>query len=86
MPAPQLQNFSASSRGLLGNLPSFESCKSISTIDLGRNNLYGTVPKSVSKCQTLVTIKLSENNLTGQIPEELANIHILESVDLSNNK
>ncbi|KEH37840.1 putative protein kinase RLK-Pelle-LRR-XI-1 family [Medicago truncatula] len=83
---PQLQNFSASSCGLLGNLPSFESCKSISTVDLGRNNLSGTIPKSVSKCQALVTIELSDNNLTGQIPEELASIPILEIVDLSNNK
>ncbi|RHN72808.1 putative protein kinase RLK-Pelle-LRR-XI-1 family [Medicago truncatula] len=83
---PQLQNFSAYSCGILGNLPSFESCKSISTIRLGRNNLSGTIPKSVSKCQALMIIELSDNNLTGQIPEELADIPILESVDLSNNK
>ncbi|KAK2451553.1 leucine-rich repeat receptor protein kinase TDR [Trifolium repens] len=83
---PQLQNFSASSCGILGILPSFDSCKSISTIDLGRNNLSGTISKSVLKCQALVSIDLSDNNMTGQIPEELASIPILEIVDLSNNK
>ncbi|CAJ2637069.1 unnamed protein product [Trifolium pratense] len=83
---PKLQNFSASSCGILGILPSFDSCKSISTIDLGRNNLSGTIPKSVSKCQALVTIELPDNNMTGQIPDELASIPILEIVDLSNNK
>ncbi|GAU38144.1 hypothetical protein TSUD_145210 [Trifolium subterraneum] len=74
---PQLRNFSASSCGILGILPSFDSCKSISTIDLGRNNLYGTISKTVSKCQALVTIELPYNNMTGQIPEELARLLII---------
>lgn len=83
---PQLQNFSASSCGILGNLPPFESCKSISVIDLGGNNISGIIPNSVSKCQALEKIELSDNNLTGQIPEELASIPLLGVVDLSNNK
>ncbi|KAJ1436957.1 Serine-threonine/tyrosine-protein kinase, catalytic domain [Sesbania bispinosa] len=83
---PLLLNFSASSCGILGNLPPFESCKSISVIDLDRNNLSGIIPNSVSKCQALEIIKLSDNNMTGQIPEELASIPVLGVVDLSNNK
>ncbi|XP_061351132.1 leucine-rich repeat receptor-like protein kinase TDR [Gastrolobium bilobum] len=83
---PLLQNFSASLCGISGYLPPFESCKSISVIDLDRNNLSGIIPNSVSKCQALEKIKLSNNNLTGHIPEELASISILAVVDLSNNK
>ena len=83
---PLLQNFSASSCGILGDLPQFESCKSISVIDLDRNNLSGIIPNSVSNCQALETMKLSNNNLTGHIPEELASISVLSVIDLSNNK
>ncbi|KAK7411624.1 hypothetical protein VNO78_03059 [Psophocarpus tetragonolobus] len=83
---PQLQNFSASSCGISGGLPSFESCKSISVIDLASNNLSGTIPNSVSKCQALENIKLSNNILTGHIPDGLATIPVIGVVDLSNNK
>ncbi|KAG5006623.1 hypothetical protein JHK82_024564 [Glycine max] len=82
---PQLQNFSASSCGISSDLPPFESCKSISVVDLDSNNLSGTIPNSVSKCQTLEKINLSNNNLTGHIPDELATIPVLGVVDLSNN-
>ncbi|CAJ1975571.1 unnamed protein product [Sphenostylis stenocarpa] len=83
---PQLQNFSASSCGISGDLPLFEPCKSISVIDLDSNNLSGIIPNSASKCQALEKIKLSNNNLTGHIPDELASIPVLGVVDLSNNK
>lgn len=82
---PFLQNFSASSCGISGNLPQFESCKSISVIDLDGNNLSGMIPKTVSNCQALESIKLSNNNLSGPIPEELASIPVLGVIDLSNN-
>lgn len=83
---PLLQNFSASSCGILGKLPPFKSCKSISVVDLDRNNLSGIIPNSVSNCQALEKMKLSNNNLTGHIPEELASLPVLGVVDLSNNK
>ncbi|KAG4949798.1 hypothetical protein JHK84_043230 [Glycine max] len=83
---PQLQNFSASSCGISSDLPLFESCKSISVIDLDSNSLSGTIPNGVSKCQALEKINLSNNNLIGHIPDELASIPVLGVVDLSNNK
>ncbi|RYQ96599.1 hypothetical protein Ahy_B08g092418 [Arachis hypogaea] len=60
-----------------GDLPQFESCKSISIIDLDRNNLSETIPNSFSKCQALEKLNLSNNNMIGHIPEELASIPIL---------
>ncbi|MED6151033.1 hypothetical protein PIB30_078429 [Stylosanthes scabra] len=83
---PILQNFSSSSCGISGDLPQFESCKSISVIDLDRNNLSGTIPNSFAKCQDLEKMNLSNNNMTGHIPEELASIPVLSVIDLSNNK
>ncbi|QCE13809.1 serine/threonine kinase [Vigna unguiculata] len=82
---PQLQNFSASSCGISGDLPLFESCKSISVIDLDNNNLSGVIPNSASKCRALEKINLSHNSLTGHIPDELASVPVLVVVDLSNN-
>ncbi|XP_057750041.1 leucine-rich repeat receptor-like protein kinase TDR [Arachis stenosperma] len=83
---PVLQNFSSSSCGISGDLPQFESCKSISIIDLDRNNLSGTIPNSFSRCQALEKLNLSNNNMIGHIPEELASIPVLSVIDLSNNK
>ncbi|XP_028754016.1 leucine-rich repeat receptor-like protein kinase TDR isoform X2 [Neltuma alba] len=82
---PLLQNFSASSCGILGNLPPFESCRSVSSIELDRNNLFGTISFAVSNCKNLENIKLSNNNLSGPIPEQLASIPVLGVVDLSHN-
>ncbi|QHO02109.1 hypothetical protein S83_043654 [Arachis hypogaea] len=67
-----------------GDLPQFESCKSISIIDLDKNNLSGTILNSFSKCQALEKLNLSNNNMIGHIPEELASIPVLSVIDLSN--
>ncbi|KAK7828829.1 leucine-rich repeat receptor-like protein kinase tdr [Quercus suber] len=82
---PPLQNFSASSCSISGNLPPFQSCKSISVIELSMNNLSGIVPKSVSNCQAIERMDLANNNLSGHIPEELANLPALSVLDLSHN-
>ncbi|KAM4125564.1 hypothetical protein ACJW30_01G321200 [Castanea mollissima] len=82
---PPLQNFSASSCSISGNLPQFQSCKSISVIELSMNNLSGIVPKSVSNCQAIERMDLANNNLSGHIPEELASLPALSVLDLSHN-
>lgn len=80
-----LQNFSASSCSISGNIPPFQSCKSISVIELSMNNLSGSVPKSVSNCQLLERMHLANNNFSGHIPEELASLPVLGVLDLSHN-
>lgn len=82
---PNLQNFSASSCGISGNLPPFQSCKSLSVIELNRNNLSGTMPKSLSNCRVLQRMSLANNNLSGHLPEELASLPVLGVLDLSHN-
>ncbi|XWS70361.1 hypothetical protein CRYUN_Cryun03dG0041500 [Craigia yunnanensis] len=77
---PLLQNFSASSCNISGNLPPFRSCKSILVVELQMNNMSGAVPKSISNCQALEMINLASNQLIGHIPEELASLPALEKV------
>ncbi|KAG6625704.1 leucine-rich repeat receptor-like protein kinase TDR [Carya illinoinensis] len=80
-----LQNFSASSCGISGNLPAFHACKSISVVELNMNNLSGNVPKSISNCRAMERMDLGNNNFSGQIPEELASLPALGVLDLSHN-
>ncbi|XP_057968360.1 leucine-rich repeat receptor-like protein kinase TDR [Malania oleifera] len=80
-----LQNFSASSCNISGNLPPFQVCKSVYVIELGGNILSGSVPDSISKCWALERLDLADNNLTGPIPLELAGLPALEVLDLSQN-
>ncbi|KAF8393079.1 hypothetical protein HHK36_021320 [Tetracentron sinense] len=80
-----LQNFSASSCNISGDLPPFKFCNSVSVIELNRNSLSGTVPKSIANCQALVRVDLASNNLRGYIPVELASLPTLSVLDLSHN-
>ncbi|XP_073062533.1 uncharacterized protein [Primulina eburnea] len=82
---PLLQNFSASSCGISGNLPSFEDCKSLSVLEFRMNNLSGKIPGSVSFCKELLMIDLADNNLTGSIPVEFASLPLISVLDLSHN-
>ncbi|GLT55440.1 hypothetical protein SLA2020_285600 [Shorea laevis] len=83
--SPLLQNLSASSCNISGDIPPFQSCKSFTVIELHTNYLSGTIPKSISNCQALQSVILSNNELAGQIPEELASLSDLAVLDLSHN-
>ncbi|KDP38629.1 hypothetical protein JCGZ_03982 [Jatropha curcas] len=82
---PLLQNFSASACNISGNIPPFHSCKSVSVIELHKNNLSGNLPVSISNCRALGKIDLANNKFTGNIPEELASLPALSFIDLSRN-
>ncbi|KAJ4959127.1 hypothetical protein NE237_026238 [Protea cynaroides] len=83
---PLLQNFSASSCNISGNLPPFGSCNSVSVLELNRNSLSGSISDSIANCQYLERMDLANNNLTGYIPVELASLPTLHFVDLSHNE
>ncbi|CAA7025619.1 unnamed protein product [Microthlaspi erraticum] len=68
--APRLHNFSASSCSISGALPEFESCKSITVIELSNNSMSGSLTPTVSACRSLQKMDLSDNNLSGSIPSE----------------
>lgn len=82
---PILQNFSASSCVISGNIPPFQGCDSIIVIELNSNNLSGALPESISSCHSLARIALANNNISGRIPDELASLPDLAVIDLSHN-
>ncbi|KAG9156651.1 hypothetical protein Leryth_006628 [Lithospermum erythrorhizon] len=82
---PNMQNFSASSCKISGDIPSFENCKYFTVIELKKNDLSGILKESVSNCHALLQMDLSWNNLTGSIPEELAALPVISVLDLSHN-
>lgn len=82
---PLLQNFSAFSCNITGFLPPFQSCKSLSVVELSTNKLSGNISGSVSNCKSLEKIDLSRNNFTGHLPVELASLPSLGILDLSQN-
>ncbi|KAH6788742.1 hypothetical protein C2S51_003748 [Perilla frutescens var. frutescens] len=58
----------------------------VTSIDLTRNYLNGTIPQKWGSMQSLTTISLLGNRLTGPIPKELANITTLEELVLEANQ
>lgn len=67
---PLIQNFSASSCNITGNIPPFHSCKSLSVIELNMNRLSSTLPTSILRCGSLKLLNVSFNDISGSIPSE----------------
>ncbi|XP_052116183.1 receptor-like kinase TMK4 isoform X5 [Arachis duranensis] len=78
-------------RSWRGNNPchnwSFVACTGglITTVNLTRQNLTGTISDAFGKLTHLENLYLSGNNLSGSIPENLTSLHQLNNLDVSNN-
>ena len=57
----------------------------VTELDLGDNNLDGTLPSSIGDLTNLVSIELSNDNITGVIPTEIGQMTSLETILLNNN-
>ncbi|KAJ4901294.1 Leucine-rich repeat protein kinase family protein [Raphanus sativus] len=57
----------------------------VTVVDLGRQELTGSISPSFAKLTSLETINLSNNQLTGSIPTELTTLRKLRKLDVSNN-
>eukprot|EP01084_Bolivina_argentea_P102553 183720_1 len=57
----------------------------VTELNLGYNNLNGTLPLSISNLTYLLLLNMSFNNLYNNIPPELFNMDIIEIIDLSHN-
>lgn len=57
----------------------------ITSINLSRNNLVGSIPKTFGKLWFLERIDLSFNELKGEIPSSLGQLSYLETLNLSDN-
>ncbi|XP_057756654.1 receptor-like kinase TMK4 [Arachis stenosperma] len=78
-------------RSWRGNNPchnwSFVACTGsmITTVNLTRQNLTGTISGAFGKLTHLENLYLGGNNLSGSIPENLTSLHQLNNLDVSNN-
>ena len=57
----------------------------VTTLDLDRKNLGGTIPASLGSLDKLQDIDFAYNNLTGSIPKELGNLSELWSIHFGDN-
>ena len=55
-------------------------------LDLGENQLSGTISTEIGKLTNLTELYLNGNELSGAIPAEIGQITILNSLDLSDNE
>lgn len=58
----------------------------VSSINLGSNNLVGTIPASLGTLSSLTYLKLNKNLLKGTLPKELGNLSNLETLYLDYNQ
>ncbi|KAL0657746.1 hypothetical protein Bca4012_078331 [Brassica carinata] len=61
------------------------SGSNVTVVNLGRQELTGSISPSFAKLDSLETINLSNNKLSGSIPEELTTLPKLRTLDVSNN-
>ncbi|CAH9103647.1 unnamed protein product [Cuscuta epithymum] len=81
-------NIKLSDMKLKGTFPiGLKDCKSLTGLDLSRNQISGSIPSNISKILIFVTtLDLSSNQLSGQIPEDLARCSFLNAIKLENNQ
>ena len=57
----------------------------VTSIELGANNLTGTLPQAIGSLPFLETLVLNDNNLSGAIPSDIGQLNALRVLDLSDN-
>ncbi|KAI3892339.1 hypothetical protein MKW92_015258 [Papaver armeniacum] len=74
--------------GLQGTLDhfNFSSFSSLVSLELGQNNLFGTIPSQIGNLRSLVTLDMSLNKLTGSIPASVGNLRNLTYLSLFQNE
>ncbi|GKV07966.1 hypothetical protein SLEP1_g19659 [Rubroshorea leprosula] len=89
-----LKYLDLSSNNLEGQLPAFESMKSmrkcnsssLETLDLGYNEFTGKLPSSLGYLKNLRNLQLWHNSFQGSIPASIGNLSSLEQFYLGDNK
>ncbi|XP_021771418.1 receptor-like protein 12 [Chenopodium quinoa] len=58
----------------------------LNLLNLGSNNIHGTLPTNFSKCDNLRYLDISSNRLQGQLPRSLARCTNLQAINLRSNE
>jgi hypothetical protein len=70
----------------VGTIPgAFASLVSLTSLELGKNELVGQIPTELLLLSKLEILKLNENFITGTLPafKTLANLRVLDLVSLT---
>ncbi|KAK4487134.1 hypothetical protein RD792_006449 [Penstemon davidsonii] len=75
---------------LSGELPADDDCwmkwQSLAYLNIGSNNISGSIPNSIGLLANLLSLNLYNNNLSGQIPSSIQNCTKLVKIDFYDNK
>jgi len=76
--------------GLKGSLPeevwTLLAPETLSNVDLGRNNIRGTLETSIGLLSRLTNLDLALNRLTANLPSEISKCQSLQALTLNDNK
>ncbi|KAF8019977.1 hypothetical protein BT93_G0614 [Corymbia citriodora subsp. variegata] len=86
--ATKVEMVDLSNNSLTGSLPPCMTNFSthLSVLNLGTNNLEGTIPQSFSWGNSLMTFDLSQNRFEGKLPQSLEKCEFLEVLNLGDNQ
>ncbi|PON64115.1 LRR domain containing protein [Parasponia andersonii] len=83
----QIQTLQLRRNNLSGNLSFLKNCTRLRVLDVGENNLEGTIPTWIGKRLThLVVLLLESNKFRGMIPSSLCHLQSIRILDISHNK
>eukprot|EP00529_Nitzschia_sp_RCC80_P004586 CAMPEP_0113447672 /NCGR_PEP_ID=MMETSP0014_2-20120614/4360_1 /TAXON_ID=2857 /ORGANISM="Nitzschia sp." /LENGTH=939 /DNA_ID=CAMNT_0000338837 /DNA_START=485 /DNA_END=3301 /DNA_ORIENTATION=+ /assembly_acc=CAM_ASM_000159 len=81
-----LEVVSLKNNAFTGTIPTFGMLSSLASIDLGKNDLVGTIPEDAfSGMGNIGSIYLAGNSITGTIPESMGSLSSLEVLDTKGN-
>ncbi|XP_013442803.3 receptor-like protein EIX1 [Medicago truncatula] len=82
----QIESLHLNNNNFSGEIPSLILCQKLKLIDVGDNNLQGSLPMWLGHhLHQLIVLRLRANKFQGSIPTSMCNLSLLQILDLSQN-